>query len=334
VYPSPRHPGKVSGRTAAALLRSRGLALCRPDPGGKAPRYAGWPARSLEPHDFGDGDLVGILAGPLSDANRPGHALVIVDLDAPAPLELADRFLPPTAMIDGRPAKPLSHRYFLVPNGTIPEEAHSTAPQAASAAAAECGHAGPKLRHFVDGDGVNLVDFLGTGGQCLCPPSLHPGGERREWTGGEMGQPAVVPYPVLWSAVCRLAEACGWRPRPAPRTAAAGDGRRSYYLESEYRRAAAYLRKVPPAVSGRGGHAATLWAARVLTRGFDLGPDVAFRLLREVYNPRCEPPWSEAELWHKVQDADENPFKLGRGWLLRGRPDGAHDVICFRVEVG
>jgi hypothetical protein len=49
--------------TPAALLRSRGFALCKPDPKTKIPTTKGWSAKSLEPHDFRDGDQIGILGG-------------------------------------------------------------------------------------------------------------------------------------------------------------------------------------------------------------------------------------------------------------------------------
>src|SRR5262245_46188012 len=87
---------------AAAALRARGFALCKPDPGEKKPTYKNWPTRSLEPADFKAGDLVSIICGPLSDAGCPGHALVIIDLDALLAIELADDFLQPTEMQEGR----------------------------------------------------------------------------------------------------------------------------------------------------------------------------------------------------------------------------------------
>jgi hypothetical protein len=80
----------VSVRAAAGLLRSRGFALCKPDPGTKNPTDPGWPTRSLEPDDFAPGDLIGILGGPLSDGGRPGHAAVHIDLDSAAAIKAAD----------------------------------------------------------------------------------------------------------------------------------------------------------------------------------------------------------------------------------------------------
>jgi hypothetical protein len=258
------------------------------DPGTKNPTYPGWPTRSLEADDFDQDNLVGIIAGPLSDGNRPGHALVIVDLDAMSAVEKADVYLPPTEMQEGRPGKPRSHRYYLVPLGTIPAEACSTAAQAAAAAIEQCGHPGPRTRPFNHPETrKRMIDFLGTGAQVVCPPSLWTSAdgtrtERRAWDGGEPGEPSVVSYAELWGAVCRLAEACGWKPpKPAPRVAPAGanqDQDQDHHLVVR-RRVLPYLARCAPAVSGDGGHAQTFAVARAVVYGFGLGADVGFQLL-------------------------------------------------------
>ncbi len=63
----------------------------------------------------------------------------------------------------------------------------------------------------------------------------------------------------------------------------------------------AYLAKLPPAVSGSGGHNATLRAACECVR-FGLTDSEAMQALAE-YNRRCSPQWSERELAHKLADA-------------------------------
>ncbi len=82
------------------------------------------------------------------------------------------------------------------------------------------------------------------------------------------------------------------------------------------RRAIGYIARIPGGIAGQHGSNPTLWAARVAVFGFDLGPDVGFRLLWDHYNPRCDPAWSEKELLHKCQSADTAPFDKVRGWLL------------------
>jgi hypothetical protein len=65
--------------------------------------------------------------------------------------------------------------------------------------------------------------------------------------------------------------------------------------------ARAYLDKLPPAISGAGGHAAT-FAAACWTVRLGLSDIDALALLLE-YNRRCQPPWKETELAHKLRDA-------------------------------
>jgi hypothetical protein len=77
----------------------------------------------------------------------------------------------------------------------------------------------------------------------------------------------------------------------------------------------AYLEKLPPAISGSGGHVATLKAANVLVLGFGLSIDDAWPYLEE-YNRRCEPPWNRKELEHKLDEANANKKDLVRGYLL------------------
>jgi len=63
----------------------------------------------------------------------------------------------------------------------------------------------------------------------------------------------------------------------------------------------AYLSKLPPAVSGSGGHNVTLRAACECVR-FGLTDAEALQALGE-FNRRCSPPWSEGELAHKLESA-------------------------------
>src|ERR1700686_168491 len=66
-------------------------------------------------------------------------------------------------------------------------------------------------------------------------------------------------------------------------------------------RARAYLAKLPPAISGSGGHSATFRAACECVR-FGLADLDAMACLRE-FNQRCRPLWTEKELAHKLADA-------------------------------
>lgn len=94
------------------------------------------------------------------------------------------------------------------------------------------------------------------------------------------------------------------------------------------RRVAAYMAKVPPAVSGSDGHGQTIRAAAILVRGFCLTPEAAYNHLA-AWNERCEPPWSDPELWHKINDAAKHEGE--RGWLLNGNRYSGPDVDLSRL---
>ena len=78
-------------------------------------------------------------------------------------------------------------------------------------------------------------------------------------------------------------------------------------------RAHAYLEKLPPAISGNHGHDRAFHAACTLVLGFALPVEEALPIFQQ-YNQRCQPPWTEAELLHKLQDADKKETQ--RGYLL------------------
>lgn len=82
-------------------------------------------------------------------------------------------------------------------------------------------------------------------------------------------------------------------------------------------RARRYVAKMPPAVAGQHGHDQTFAVACALIQGFDLPLEAASTLLRE-YSERCQPPWSDRELAHKLEDAGQvAPPPEGRGHLAR-----------------
>ncbi len=86
---------------------------------------------------------------------------------------------------------------------------------------------------------------------------------------------------------------------------------------SVFERAERYVSKMDAAISGSRGHDVTFSVASVLVNGFSLGSDDALAILRD-YNSRCQPPWSEAELAHKLRSAECFPSALGTGYLLNG----------------
>ena len=307
-------------RDDVARLRSRGFAVCRPDPKEKLPKHKGWSSASLEAKHFTADSQVGIIGGSLSNGGNPGHALVILDLDTESANRFADELLPKTGMEEGRSGKPRSHRYYLVPVTTIPHWGVSTAQAAAPAAAKATGHSGPFTKSFhernEDGTvGRESFKFIGTGAQAVCPPSLHSAsGTNREWEGGsEPGEPTVVDFMTLWTAVCDLAGACGCSiPDVIPHPYRGEVTRVPTPIRD---RVIKYLAACPGAVSGANGHNETFKTCVLIVGGFDMHPGEALPLLMDHYNPKCVPQWSEVEMRHKVEDAGRVPYRKPKGWL-------------------
>ena len=149
------------------------------------------------------------------------------------------------------------------------------------------------------------LDIKCEGGQVVAPPSVHPDtGQHYEWiVGPGDGELAAAPD---WL----LSKARGEAVQVAP--IAVTEGSTDARL---VRRAKAYMAKMPPAVSGEGGHDKLFRVACVLVQDFGLESTVARTLLDE-FNQRCQPPWSAKELDHKMDDARKSEPSEGRarGW--------------------
>jgi hypothetical protein len=85
-------------------------------------------------------------------------------------------------------------------------------------------------------------------------------------------------------------------------------------------RARRYVAVMPAGQSGSGGHNATFAAACALVKGFGLSIDEARPILQE-FNGRCSPPWSDAEIEHKLRSADGSADPEPRGYLIGDRND-------------
>ena len=91
-----------------------------------------------------------------------------------------------------------------------------------------------------------------------------------------------------------------------------------------------YMAEVEPAVSGQNGHGSAFWAARVLVRRFGLSPEQAWPFIVE-YNARCKPPWSQAELRHKLDQAlNASSDPRPRGYLLDDNKELAQTNLALR----
>lgn len=87
-------------------------------------------------------------------------------------------------------------------------------------------------------------------------------------------------------------------------------------------RGTAYLRTVAPAVQGEGGDHHTFGVA-ARCKDFGLSEADTFDLMMELWNPRCEPPWSPAQLSIKILNA----YKYGSLPVGAIAPENDFDAI-------
>lgn len=150
------------------------------------------------------------------------------------------------------------------------------------------------------------VDTRGDGGYIVVAPSRTADGEYR-WARPLDCRPEALPGVPDW-----LIEACQKKSEGPP--AVTEQHRLGPVTPDVVERARRYMAAIPPAISGQRGHDKTFDAACSLVLGFNLSPDEAFPILAE-WNQKCQPPWTERELRHKLKDANEKPGE--RGDLLR-----------------
>jgi hypothetical protein len=201
----------------------------------------------------------------------------------------------------------------------VPEWATSSAEAATAAARAAGKHPGPAIRHL-----KQVLDFIGTGGQTVAPPSVHDSGEVREWEPGHgIEHAAVLPFEQLWDAVCRLAEACGATvpdrrgaekkpprvrkvkkgprgtesvpeiqpqrvvsPEATPVRGAEGRTPIDVPMPERVAKCREYLKTAPLARSGHGGHDTTFAVARAIVNDYAVDDTTEAMKLLAVYNDR------------------------------------------------
>ncbi len=296
---------------SARWYRARGFAPIPVPAGTKVPVLKGWQTLRLSeadlPRHFHGTGNIGLLLG------EPSGWLVDVDLDCEEAVALAPEYLPSTGAKSGRPGKPLSHWWYTCV-GAVTRK-----------------HQDPATRKMI-------VELRSTGAQTVVGPGTHPSGEPYDPLEGD---PRTVDHAELAAAVAALAEAVIERRHERKETIASQEpalgSDRFHALPDDHvrRRAAAYLDRMPPAISGSGGHGQTYAAATAMVHGFGLDPEAALGLLLERYNQRCQPPWSEKELRHKVSDAASKPHDRPRGWLRDAeKPEdmGGVDLSGFDPE--
>jgi Bifunctional DNA primase/polymerase, N-terminal len=136
------------------------------------------------------------------------------------------------------------------------------------------------------------IDIRSDGAHAVCPWSRNAAGVPYEWVGGVVPAADLPPIEASWLRERTPKQIVTPDISPCdPSTAV--------------RRARGYLAHIEGAISGQRGHDRTFRVACVLAIKFGLTLEQAWPLMRE-WNEQCEPPWSDKEIAHKLQDA----FKL------------------------
>jgi hypothetical protein len=136
------------------------------------------------------------------------------------------------------------------------------------------------------------IDVRSDGATAVCPWSRNAVDVPYEWVGGIVPAADLPRIDASWL-------------RERTRTKIVTPDSSPCDPSTAVRRARGYLAHIEGAISGQRGHDRTFRVACVLVVKFRLTLQEAWPLLNE-WNEQCEPPWSEKELLHKLQDA----FKL------------------------
>jgi predicted P-loop ATPase len=151
------------------------------------------------------------------------------------------------------------------------------------------------------------IDVKGEGGFVVGPDSPHRNGGTYE----EVPGPLADPPDWLLALVVK---------QPKPSKPLATVHRTIDPASPEGVRAIAwaktYLAGAEPSIEGQDGSGRLFHVACHLMYSA-LPLDALQELVEEVFNPRCEPPWSVAEIEHKLEDADET-FEHPRGLCSPG----------------
>lgn len=285
----------------ALSLAARGWAVF-PVGRQKRPIVDAWDAKATS-----DPDKVRALFAPyptcsVGVATGRASGVFVVDVDNSDPSHPIHERLDPTLVV--RTPRGGYHYYYAMPEDTSDDDVLRNTAKAKSCL------------------GYDDVDTRGIGGYVVAPGSVTAGGSYEIVCDVE---PAPIPTWIV--EAMRAYKRARATPQQVLPSVVVDTARR-------IERARAYVAKMPPAISGAGGHAATMRVARACVGGFALTEEETLEVLRE-YNARCEPPWSERELAHKAKEAATTPDPKGyaTGHLLVTRyDDPLHGVTLTGQE--
>ena len=134
------------------------------------------------------------------------------------------------------------------------------------------------------------LDVRGDGGYVVGPGSFHWSGCRYEAEGDWSSIESLPMFDPSWLEEERKFKQSTIEPSPV----------------DPVKRAAAYIARIEGAVSGQGGHHQTMRVAGILIQKFGLSVEQAAPLMTMWNLTKCQPPWSDAALTRKLNEAVKN----------------------------
>ena len=284
-------------------------------PEGEKKSGADWSTKPATVEDIkSERDNLGLLHG----SHSSGLICVDLDTDDENLRALADEILPPTDMMDGRGDYLKSHRFYMISPEYQWHDSLLPGKTSKIGIAIRKGDIQPFFGKqpfkVVAEAGADGIDFLGVSGLVACPPTLHKSGVRREWSGGEMGEPAKVSFDLLYNKVLQLARA--WNCITVEDRRDKKEVAKERDQVGKVERVKRYLSKVDPAIEGQGGNKKTFGLMCKLAGGLDLLEIEAIEGFEE-WNSSCLPPWEYQELSRMYRSAYATYDQVYGGMLSR-----------------
>lgn len=274
-----------------------GLRIVPCDVISKRPTMGGFGADSVDfcadPNEWDSNETPAILCGPCPAGGE--NWLVCLDLDGGLELRDVEQHtgpLPPTLTSHGG-----NHVFYWVPPGEGRD----------------------LLMQWTDIFGARRKDDKTTGRKAAALDVKWRGGyaiERDDWDGGfDVARIARLPEPAL-TAIVANGRKGGVRAEKVEVPLAADGAFNADGLENDGRwdedgRIQRFLETRPTDTAGDGG-AGLFSVCCQLRAQFRLDSQTMFDALRVFYCPRIPAPWSDSELWHKIEDSRAG--SLNGGW--------------------
>jgi hypothetical protein len=148
-----------------------------------------------------------------------------------------------------------------------------------------------RARGSLRGKIASGIDLLGSGKYFIATPSIHACGKPYVWL--------VAPWDCAIAPMPAWLEARAVRSNPTKLATTSID----HSSHDKIARARRYVERLPGAVSGSDGHRTAFVCVMKIVRGFAIDNEDLLLDLLASWNARCDPPWSEHELRHKIRQA-------------------------------